>query len=59
MCAAASGIDAPISKPRIDVKTYGTNPKRCKSCVSFTWCKKSRGIRPMDVSCRSYKRKKK
>lgn len=60
MAMAVNGLDVPLYNPtRIDTKTYGVNPKRCKSCISFTWCKKSRGIRPMDVSCGSYKHKKK
>ena len=43
-------------QPRIDPRTFGTNPKKCKTCVSFTWCKQSRNIRPKDVACASYKR---
>ena len=59
MAMLANGLDVPISKPQIDVKTYGTNPKRCKSCASFIWCNKHNGIRPMDNACREYKHKKK
>lgn len=59
MMRLANGLDVPISKPRIDIKTYGTNPKKCKSCVSFIWCKQSRNIRPKDNACSSYKCKKK
>ena len=57
---ASAGMDVSVpSVKRADPRMFGTSPKRCKSCVSFSWCKKSKGIRPMDVSCASYKRKKK
>ena len=59
MARIANGLDVPIHKPRIDTKTYGVNPKKCKSCASFIWCNKYKGIRPMDNACREYERKKK
>ena len=60
MGAASAGMDVSVpSVKRVDPRMFGTSPKRCKSCVSFTWCKKSRGIRPMDNACGQYKHKKK
>lgn len=60
MAAASAGMDVSVpSVKRVDHRMFGTSPKRCKSCVSYPWCKKSRGIRPMDAACASYQRKKK
>lgn len=60
MARIANGLDVPLYKPtRIDTKTYGTNPKRCKSCADFSHCKTFLNKSPMGVACKEYKHKKK
>lgn len=55
----ANGLDVPISKPRMDPRTYGTNSKRCKSCMYFNDCQRGLNKNPMSLACREYKHKKK
>ena len=58
--AASAGMDVSVpSVKRADPRMFGTSPKRCKSCASYPWCKKSRNIRPKDKACGGYIHKKK
>ena len=41
-----------------DERTFGYNPKRCKSCEHFSGCHEALNRKPMDRACREYVKRK-
>lgn len=58
--AAIAAMQSDTEKPKSEFasRTFGTHPKRCKSCASYVICH-NEGKGPLDAACSSYKKRKK
>lgn len=52
-----TGAEKP--KSEFASRTFGTHPKRCKSCALFKGCQFANNRNPMDVACKDYEKRKK
>lgn len=59
IAAAITELLTGAEKPKSEFasRTFGTHPKRCKSCASYVICH-NEGRKPLDVACKSYKKRK-
>lgn len=58
MVAAGVPCDVPDMEQKGAMKTKAES-KKCKSCKFFNECRKTRLMRPMDVACEKYVKRKK
>lgn len=58
--AAIAAMQSDTEKPKSEFasRTFGTHPKRCKSCALFKGCL-ANNRNPMDVACKNYEKRKK